>query len=82
MNFIFDGIKLILRSQVWWSGTRLRSPSTEQFAAFVATWHTTVGELLAWEREPKFLVKYFLCFLFPWLMQPLYSTELKVFEPR
>ena len=53
MNFIFDGIKLILRSQVWWSGTRLHSPSTEQFAAFVATWHTTVGELLAWEREPK-----------------------------
>ena len=53
MNFIFDGIKLILRSQVWWFGTRLCSPSTEQFAAFVATWHTTVGELLAWEREPK-----------------------------
>ena len=38
---LFDGIKSILRSQVWWSAMRLRMPrkrgAYEQIAVFVAT---------------------------------------------
>ena len=50
-NF-FDGIKSILRSQVWWSGTRHCTPR-KRGVCYIHGYHTAVGKLLAREREPK-----------------------------
>ena len=53
---IFYGIKSILRSQVWWSGTRLHMPR-KWTVCCVRGCHIAVGKVFVWEREPKNTVR-------------------------